>query len=367
MDKKVLELIIKQYEQCKTPEVLIAIKEQEQLAQIVKSKKEVFDKYTNQSIEFLRKGTEKFIEKFPEYKEFLSNGETKLDVVKNMINLAFNDENKLKNIVSKINQIEELRKNDDLTPLLTKSFYEYTVAFSDFETKLKECRLKLFTNEYKDKMAAYADEGILLYFLETPDIPLLDSNINGCDIIESLCCDACEGLKILLSPLLQMDNPGVSMKRKQEDIFATIELINAGFYRSAVRNIFALLDSEHKKAANAYDGIIKKKQIYKNGLQRSNKIDRLIKCLDDLWMETAWDKVNKYYAKIVSTIPVEGVIHRNSIVHGDYDKELIEVDKFSTIKLILLWLNLRLIADNLCNKEELLDNLLLYLPSLILY
>lgn len=81
--------------------------------------------------------------------------------------------------------------------------------------------------------------------------------------------------------------------------------------------------------AFAYEGIIEKKQSYKNGLKRSNKIDKLINSLDDSWMETAWDKVNKYYAKVVSTNPVEGVIHRNSIVHGDCDKELIEVDEFS--------------------------------------
>ena len=119
--------------------------------------------------------------------------------------------------------------------------------------------------------------------------------------------------------------------------------------------------------AFAYEGIIEKKQSYKNGLKRSNKIDKLINSLDDSWMETAWDKVNKYYAKVVSTNPVEGVIHRNSIVHGDYDKELIEVDEFSAVKLMLLWLNLRLIADYLCFKEEIFDNILLYLPSMILH
>lgn len=367
MNEKVLELIIKQYEQCRTPEVVAAIQEQDKLSRIMRDKKAEFDKYKDQSVEFLRIGTEKFFEKIPEYKESLFKGETKLDIVGNALDIALNNPNKLEKINSKMKEIEELRKNEELTPLLTQSLYEYMVAFSDFEIKLKEDREKLFSSEYKDKMAAYADEGILLYYLETPDIPLLNSEINGCAILESLCCDDCTGLQILLSPLLQMDNPGISMKRKQEDIFVTIELINSGFYRSAVRNLFALLDSEHKKAANAYEGIIEKKHSYKKGLQRANKIDKLINSLDDLWMETAWDKVNKYYAKVVSTNPVEGVIHRNSIVHGDYDKELIEVDEFSAAKLILLWLNLRLIADYLCNKEEILDNLLLYLPSLILH
>lgn len=166
---------------------------------------------------------------------------------------------------------------------------------------------------------------------------------------------------------MQMDNPGISMKRKQEDIGITIELIACGHYRSAVRNLFALLDSEHKKAANTYEGIIKRKQEYKKGIQRSKKISKLVESLDNSWMDIAWEKVNSYYAKVVSTNPVEGTIHRNSIVHGDYDSQLIDVDKYAAAKLMLLYLNLRIIADYFSNKAEILENLLVYLPSIILY
>ncbi len=367
MNEKVLKLIVKQYEQCRTPEVVAAIQEQEKLSRIMRDKKAVFDKYTDQSVEFLRIGTEKFFEKFPEYKEYLSKGETKLDITGNVFNIALNVPNKLEKISNKMKEIEELRKNEALMPSLTQSLYEYMVAFSDFETKLKEDREKLFSDEYKDKMATYADEGILLYYLETPDFPLLDSEVNGGDILESFFCDNCAGLRILLSSLFEIENPGISMRRKQEDLFVTIELLNDGFCRSAVRNIFALLDSEHKKAANTYEGIMKHKRAYKNGFQRSCKIEELINNIDDKWIETAWNKLNKYYAKVVSTLPIEGVIHRNTIVHGDYDNELIEVDKVSAVKLVLLWFNLRVIADYLCNKEEIFNNLLQYLPSLIMY
>lgn len=84
------------------------------------------------------------------------------------------------------------------------------------------------------------------------------------------------------------------------------------------------------------------------------------------WIDFAWDKINCYYKKVVSTNPFEGVIHRNSIVHGDYDSNLIDVDKYSATKLLLLYLNLRIIADYLCNKEEIFEEVLLYLPSIIL-
>lgn len=216
-------------------------------------------------------------------------------------------------------------------------------------------------------MAEYADKGVLLYYLETPDLPILDSKVTIEDVLESLLVNDCSGIRILFSPLMQMENPGISMKRKQEDIGITIELIADGYYRSAARNLFALLDSEHKKAANTYEGIIKRRHEYKKGIQRSQKISKLVKSLDDSWMDIAWEKINRYYAKIVSTNPVEGVIHRNSIVHGDYDSELIDVDIYSAIKLMLLYLNLRIIADYFSNKAEMLENLLLYLPSIILY
>ena len=45
--------------------------------------------------------TEKFFEKFPEYKEPLSKGETKLDIVGNALNLALNNTNKYEEINSK--------------------------------------------------------------------------------------------------------------------------------------------------------------------------------------------------------------------------------------------------------------------------
>lgn len=366
MNEKVLELIIKQYEQCRTPEVVAAIQEQDKLSRIMRDKKAEFDKYTDQSVEFLRIGTEKFFEKFPEYKEPLSKGETKLDIVGNALNLALNNTNKYEEINSKMKEIEELRKNEDLMPLLAQSLYEYMVAFSDFEIKLKEDREKLFSSEYKDKMAAYADEGLFLYYLETPDLPILDKDIQAKDIIDAFLYSDCDGLNVLFSPLLDMNNPGISMIRKQEDIRATIELIRCGYYRSAVRNLFALLDSEHKKAANTYEGIITKRKQYKKGHQRAQKIDELIDNTDDPWIVVAWNKIDSYYKKVVATDPVKRVIHRNSIVHGDYDSNLIDIDKYSATMLLLLYLNLRIIADYLCNKEEIFEEVLLYLPSIIL-
>ncbi len=367
MDDKIFNLIIKQSEQCRTPEILKAIKEQERLSNIVHEKKFEFDKYRDRSISLLQVGTRKLKEKYPDLFKDMPKEDIKLDIVQGALDFAINNSKKYSEILDKMKEISELNENNKIQPLLTKSFYEYIVAFSNLESKFKEDRERLFSSEYKDKMASYADEGLLLYHLESPDLPILDKDIQMKDIIDYFLFEDCMGLRIVFSALLNIDNPGVSMQRKQEDIRITIELINNGYFRSATRNLFSLLDSEHKKAANAYEGIAKRKNLFKNGLQRSQKIDVLIDSIDDPWMETAWKKINNYYKKVVATVPVDGVIHRNSIVHGDYESDLIDVKESSAIKLSLLYLNLRLISDYLCNKAEIFEELLLYLPSIILF
>lgn len=366
MNETILNFFIKQKEQCQTPEILKAIEEQERLSKEMMEKRSVYDNYWDQSFELLQEGTKKFFEKHPEFNDVIPKEDVKLGIIQNVVDVASKEPEKYSEILEKRKSIEELKKRDEIEPLLTKAFYEYVVAFSNFESKLKKDREELFSAEYKVKMASYADEGLFLYYLETPDLPILDKDIQAKDIIDAFLYSDCEGLNVIFSSLLYMDNPGISMIRKQEDIRATIELIRCGYYRSAVRNLFALLDSEHKKAANTYEGIVTKRKQYKKGHQRSKKIDKLINSLDDSWIEGAWNKIDSYYQKVLATTPVEGVIHRNSIVHGDYDSDLIDVDAYSATKLLLLYLNLRAIADYLCNKEEILGEVLLYLPSIIL-
>ena len=67
MNENILNLIIKERQQCRTPEILVAIKEQERLSEIMHVKREEFDKYNDQSFVLLQVGTEKFFNTFPEY------------------------------------------------------------------------------------------------------------------------------------------------------------------------------------------------------------------------------------------------------------------------------------------------------------
>lgn len=360
-----LKVILKQRTQCQDSKILDAIQEEMKLSQIMKDKKRTFDDLEDKYLKLLHEGLKKFLVKYPQFEKALSAEGTKIGIVSTLTKNMLKDPTQYDEMIQKMSEIDELNENNKISSLLAKAFYEYVVAFSTFKTRLKNDRESLFSKEYMDKMASYADEGILLYHLETPDLPILDCEIKPSDILDAFYFNDCAGLKTLLMPLVQMHNPGNSMKRKQEDIWATLELLATGYCRSASRNLFSLLDSEHKKAAMVYQGILEKQSIFKNGLERSQKIDELIKNLNDPWLNLSWSKINKYYAKIVSSSPTIGVINRNVIVHGDYDSNLMDVDSYTVIKLVLLWLNLRIVADYLCNVAEILDNLLQYLPAII--
>jgi len=364
-DARMLKALMKQQERTQTPEMQEAIKEQERLSQIMRDKRESFYKLQDQYIDLLRVGTEKFLSKYPKYKDDLPSEDIQILIAKKALDVAINNPSRITEMNKHMDEIEELKKSNELNPSIMVAFYEYLVAFTEFEDRLKEDRKKLFTNEYMEKMSEYADNGVLLYFLETPDFPLLEPEISSNDLLDSLFY--VNNLETLLGAFFEMKDVGISMARKLDDLAITLWLIRNKQYRSASRNLFALIESEHKKAANAYEGIVKKRQVYKKGLHRAKKIDNLVSSLKDEWISVAWKKVDQYYKKVVATIPVSGVVHRNSIVHGDYDNSLIEVDRYGAAKLLLLWLNMRLIADSFCTQEEIFDHLLQYLPAIILH
>lgn len=348
-----------------TSEIKNAIKEQQRLHSIAAQKREKFDSLYEKSIELIKTGSEKFFNKYPDYKQEMELGDTKIEVADRALKLAITTPDKLKEITEKMKEIPELEENNKLNDEIAKASYEYLVAFTDVTDKINEDRKELFSEEYREKLSDLADEGIILYFLETPDLPLLEDKYDGKFLLDTFYFNDCLSIKTLLQGFF-MDNPSPSMKRKADDLFITVELLNGGYYRSAARNLFALLDSEHKKAADAFEGYFEKRKNYDKGHLRAKKISDLVNKLNIDWEIIAWEKVNKYYQKVVSTNPVDGVVHRNSIVHGDYFNKLLDVDKYDVIKLFLLWLNMRQIADLICNIDELYDLFLQYLPSYIL-
>ena len=187
MNENILNFFIKQKERCQTPEVLKAIEEQERLSKEMMEKRSVYDNYWEQSFVLLQEGTRKLLEKYPELNKVIPKEDIKLGIIQQVLDVARKEHEKHSEILEKRKKISELNEYDKIQPEFTKAFYEYIVAFSNFESKLKKDREELFSVEYKEKMAFYADEGLFLYYLETPDLPILDKDIQAKDIIDAFC------------------------------------------------------------------------------------------------------------------------------------------------------------------------------------
>ena len=81
------------------------------------------------------------------------------------------------------------------------------------------------------------------------------------------------------------------------------------------------------------------------------------------WEQHSWEKINDYYKKVFSSNKIEGVCFRNGIVHGDYLEDAIDTNSREIAKLVLLWLNLRLIADSLSILEDGYNSVLSYIAG----
>ena len=298
-----------------------------------------------------------------------------IERIENIVSQVFVDEEKHSDIMSKMNEIPELKKHGEMVDEIAISAFDFVRAYCDLESKIQQDREKLFSKEYMDKMAQLADEGVFLYFLETPDMPLLDEELTAQKIIDLFYHSNCFSLQTLFYNIMQLRDASPSMKRKTDDIDICFQLLifgyshcqnnNGAYYRSVARNMFALLDAEHKKCANVFEGFFEKKKTFRNGLQRSLKIQQLVNNLNVQWENTVWEKINEYYRKITIKDKQDGVIHRNSIIHGDYESENIDVSSNDAMKLMLLWINMRLLADKLSYMNEIMEIFLTYLPAII--
>lgn len=57
----------------------------------------------------------------------------------------------------------------------------------------------------------------------------------------------------------------------------------------------------------------------------------------------------------------------NGIVHGDYSEDAIDTNAVEVGKLVLLWLNLRLLADSLSILEDGYNSVLSYITGWAIY
>lgn len=245
-------------------------------------------------------------------------------------------------------------KIGELEVKLGQAMFDYFDAFIKLDTAINDSREKLFSNEYKAKLKEYADEGVLLYFLETPDAPLLSEGISINDFLESLTFGNCLSLKGIFASFVNRTDLSPSMKRKRDDIVSVVKCLENGEYRTAARTVFALLESEHKNCSKAMDNYFKLDAEIRNGLERSKQIQCLLDGLkEQTYFSKVWDIVNPLYRDILNS-KAKSFIDRNSIVHGDYYSDELDISEKDVVKLLLLFANMRMISDHIQSYCEML-------------
>lgn len=240
------------------------------------------------------------------------------------------------------------------------ALFEYFLALIKLDLAINESREKLFSQEYKDRLKEYAEKGVLLYFLETPDAPILCKDITIDDVLEFFSFGEFISLKTLFYHFVSEENPSPSMRRKIEDIVSAFDCLERGQYRTAARTVFALLESEHKNCSAAMDNYFTLDKRVRKGKQRAERIQQLLDGLkEQTYFTKVWEVVNPLYRDILDS-KAESFIDRNSIIHGDYYSKRLDITEKDIIKLLLLFLNLRMISDHVQLYCEMLRESLKY-------
>ncbi len=340
----------------KKPEIALAIEKQTKLSKDVQSKAnkryEIEDKLYELyfSISSNLEGDNIFSdEDLPEHEQTLR-----------FIELWLKNDPKISILKGKLvnsNKYEEIGK---LENEYAKALYEYFLALIKLDIAINDSREHLFSQDYKDKLKEFADKGVLLYFLETPDAPILCKEITVDDVLESFCFSDFISLKTLFYSFVSQDKPSPSMRRKIEDLISAIDCLECGQYRSAARTVFALLESEHKNCSSAMDNYFTLDKRVRKGKQRAEKIQQLLESLkEQTYFSKVWDIVNPLYRDILSS-NAKSFIDRNSIIHGDYYSELLDITEKDVVKLLLLFINMRMISDHIQLYCEMLRESLKY-------
>lgn len=347
-----------------TQDQINAVLKQNRLHEIAFEKMQVRDRLENQYRELFIKGYQK-LSSTPDILELLPKCDSEVEMMKALFDNVKNINSPMRNITISMKKIPEFIECEKLNVDVAKAHFDFFCANDELNRRINSDRETLFSNKYRERIRQLADDGVLLYFLETPDLPLLEDEFTADYILKSFSFSDYLSARELLYSFYQTPDPGVPLQRKLEDAHAALEMMFNGCYRSAARNWFALIEHEHKRCADTLEGYWEAKKEYKNGGQRSKKIYEIIEGMMGDWEQEAWGKIDMFYKKLTAKQKSDEVaLNRNPIIHGDYYSDSIDVSQNDSIRLFLLWINLRTITDHLAFFEDFMRNKVTLLPYL---
>lgn len=269
-------------------------------------------------------------------------------------------ENGFEKIEENLMKDENYKSYIKLQPLIKDAFFELMEAYLNLE-KHFEKELSMFPPNYQSRIDEFADKGWFLYFMNTPDWPLEEAEYDLDDIINYELFSNGMNLRDIISPYIKNDAMGDIYKREAADLKSSFILLYLGLYWSALRNMYSLLDHHHKLCANTFNGYNEKKKTFKNGKERSEQIQRIMRLSKRY--EKIWKKLNKAIKEIYSKKGSERFVSRNAIVHGDYENMEVKPTAMDVIKIIFLYVSLRKIVDHIKVIELIFSEVNIYLTG----
>lgn len=359
-EKRYIAMSLKMlYEQGIHKDVNAAMEEYEKLQGREQELHDRYDELREEWYQLLKIGKENLYKTNPEIEVFLTElgleGDNKFLNTLNIHKEMDNAGPEMQTVLKAFKEIPELIEANQVCNEMERVGFEYWLSYIECRTFYAKCRDKFFTEDYKEKLDYLAKEGIFLYNYFVPNIPVC--KVPEEDILEHFFEVE---LPRDIADQKALKHKGISLDRKIEDLIAAYNLICDGYYRSATRNLLSLIEAEHKKGAEALEGLFQKEEKYKNGKERSKKLNEILSIPGMEWEKHSWEKIEKYYQKVFANDPTEGVIHRNSIMHGDYNRDSIEVTRCDAIKLFTIFISIRYVSNSLCRAHENIEIIMPY-------
>ncbi|MBO6284914.1 MAG: hypothetical protein J6O18_01195 [Bacilli bacterium] len=92
----------------------------------------------------------------------------------------------------------------------------------------------------------------------------------------------------------------------------------------------------------------------RNGKMRSERIKQILDGFrEQRYFVDVWNIINPLYKDILDS-KVESFVDRNAIIHGDYYSEKLDIGEKDVVKLLLLFMNMRMVSDRIQNYCEML-------------
>ena len=335
------------------------IEEEGKLYQIANEKRLKYEEVNERHLESLQKCDpsllhdflKKFIpdENIPEQERIILLGE----VMKNRANNGYDS------LIAELNKDKNYAESNELSKQLQPAFMDFLMAFINLEMHMAK-EYSLYSDEYKAKMDEYADKGLFLYCLNTPDLPIDDKEVTIDDIYNYFLDDDAGNLLGMFEIFIKFGEIGEVNKREADDLIASFNLLIEGKYWAALRNLYALIDHHHKLCSDTFNGYLEAKKIFKNGKQRSEYITKLFSSSKIDYYEKVWRKLDSAFEEI-NKCGGKRFVSRNAIIHGDYENPEINPTAKDVVNVLMLYVTMRMIIDHIKNIELIIKESNIYL------